>query len=113
MVMQVNQVHSEFVNPMKGSHDLPLAYIGLMTCCFSSSKLKKHWPFLGLSTKDSCHSWRMLLHSFFPAKQVRFFARKGRDAFACFDLVINKLMSRPLSFAWAIPAMDFISAIFS
>ena len=65
VVMRVNQVHSESVNPMKGSYDPPLAYIGLMTCCFSSSKLKKHWPFLGLSTKDSCHSWRMLSHSFF------------------------------------------------
>ena len=53
------------MNPMKGSHDPSLAYVGLMTCCFSSSKLKKHWPFLRLFTKDSCHSWRMLLHSFF------------------------------------------------
>ena len=56
MVMRVNRAHSEFVKPMKGSHDPPLAYVGLMTCCFSFSKLRKYWPFLGLSVKDSCHS---------------------------------------------------------
>ena len=65
VVMRVNRAHSEFVKPMKGSHDPPLAYVGLMTCCFSFSKLRKYWPFLGLSVKDSCHSWRILLHSFF------------------------------------------------
>ena len=42
VVIQVNQAYNEFVKPMKGSHNPPLAYIGLITCCFSSSKLKKH-----------------------------------------------------------------------
>jgi len=44
---------------------------------------------------------------------VRFFAGENGGAFACFDLVIDKLMSGPFSFAGAIPEMDFISAILS
>jgi len=44
---------------------------------------------------------------------VRFFAGENRGAFACFDLVVDKLMSWPFSFAGAIPEMDFISAVLS
>jgi len=49
-------VHNEFVKPIKESYNSPLAYVGLMTCCFLSSKFKKHWPFLRLFAKDSCYS---------------------------------------------------------
>ena len=65
VVMQVNWAHNKFVKPMKGSHDPPFVYVGLMTCCFSSLNFRKYWPFLMLFVKDSCHSWRMLSHSFF------------------------------------------------
>jgi len=44
---------------------------------------------------------------------VQFFAGEHEGAFACFDLVVNKLMSGLFSFAGAIPEMDFISAILS
>ena len=65
VVMWVKWVHSKLVKPMKRSHELPLAYVSLMTFSFSFSKSRKHWPLLGLDKKDSCLSWRMLLHSFF------------------------------------------------
>ena len=65
VVMWVKWVHSKLVKPIEGSHKPPLAYVGLMTFWFSSSKSRKHWPLLGLVMKESCHSWRMLLHSFF------------------------------------------------
>ena len=42
VIMRVNWAYSEFVKPMKENYDSPLAYIGLMTCCFSSSKFRKH-----------------------------------------------------------------------
>ena len=44
---------------------------------------------------------------------MQFFAREDKGAFACFDLVINKLMLGPFSFAGTIPEIDFISAILS
>jgi len=58
-------VHSELVKPIEGSYELPLVYVSLMIFWFLSSKSRKHWSLLGLDIKDSCHSWRMLLHSFF------------------------------------------------
>jgi len=42
VVMQVKRAHNELVNPMMGSYELPLAYIGLMTICFLSSKLRSY-----------------------------------------------------------------------
>jgi len=56
VVMHVKRAHRELVNPIKGSYELPLAYIGLMTFCSSSSKLRKYWPFFILSANDVCYS---------------------------------------------------------
>ena len=41
VVIWIKQAHSELVNPMIGSYELPWVYISLMTLCFSSSKLRK------------------------------------------------------------------------
>ena len=65
VVMWVKQAHSKLVKLIEGSHEPSLVYVSLMTFWFSSSKSRKHWPLLGLDMKDSCHSWRMLSHSFF------------------------------------------------
>ena len=65
MVMHVKQVHNEFVKPMNGSHELPLAYVGLITCSSLSSKFRKYCPFFVLDAKVFCHSLMMLSHSFF------------------------------------------------
>ena len=42
VVMRVKHAHRELVNPIKGSHEPPLAYVGLMTFCSSFSKLRKY-----------------------------------------------------------------------
>jgi len=55
VVMRVKRAHRELVNPIKGSHEPPLAYVGLMTFCSLSSKLRKYWPFFILSANDVCH----------------------------------------------------------
>jgi len=41
VVMCVKQAHRELVNPMLGSHKLPLAYVGLITLWSSSSNIRK------------------------------------------------------------------------
>ena len=65
VVMWVKRAHNELVNPIEGSYEPPLLYVGFMTFWFSSLKSRKHWPLLGLVVKESCHSWRILSHSFF------------------------------------------------
>ena len=65
----MKQAQSELVKPIEGSHEPPLAYVGMITFCFSSSKSRKHCPLLGLDMKEFCHSERMLLHSFFLLKR--------------------------------------------
>jgi len=62
-------------------------------------KTQEALAFFGVIHKRLLPLMEDVVAFFFPTKQVRFFAREGRDAFACFDLVINKLMSGPLSFA--------------
>jgi len=69
VVMRVKQVQSKLVKPIEGSHESPLAYVGMITFCFLSSKLRKHCPLLGLDMKEFCHSERMLSHSFFLLKR--------------------------------------------
>jgi len=39
--MWVKRAHSELVNPMIGSYEPSLAYVSLMTFCFSSLKFRK------------------------------------------------------------------------
>ena len=65
MVIHVKQVHNEFVKPMNGSHEPPLAYVGLITCSSLSSKFRKYCPFFVLDVKVFCHSLMMSSHSFF------------------------------------------------
>jgi len=72
VVMCIAQVYNEFVKPIKGNHNLSLAYVGLMTCCFLSLKSRKHWSFFLLFAKDSCHSRRILLHFFFLLNKYNF-----------------------------------------
>ena len=86
VVMQVKQAHKELVNPINGSYEPPLAYVSLMTFCSLFSKLRKHCPFLGLSAKDSCHSWRILLHSFLLLNKC--------------DFLLGKTGMQSLALAW-------------
>ena len=65
VVMRVKRAQSELVKPIEGSHEPPLAYVGLITFWFLSSKSRKSCPLLGFDMKESCHSERMLSHSFF------------------------------------------------
>ena len=65
VVMRVKRAQSELVKPIEGSHEPPLAYVGLITFLFSSLRSRKSCPFLGFDMKESCHSERMLSHSFF------------------------------------------------
>jgi len=44
---------------------------------------------------------------------MQILAGEYRDICAHFDLIINKFMSGPFSFAEAIPEVNFISAIFA
>ena len=44
---------------------------------------------------------------------MQILAGEYRDICAHFDLIINKFMSGPFSFAGAIPEVNFISAIFA
>ena len=63
--MRVKWAQSELVKPIEESHEPPLAYVGLITFWFSFSKSRKSCPLLGFDIKDSCHSERILSHSFF------------------------------------------------
>ena len=65
----MKRVQSELVKPIEGNHELPLAYVGMITFWFSSSKSRKHCSLLGLDIKEFCHSERILLHSFFLLKR--------------------------------------------
>ena len=65
VVMRVKRVQSELVKPIEGSHEPSLAYVGLITFWFLSSKSRKSCSLLGFDMKDSCHSERILLHFFF------------------------------------------------
>jgi len=72
--MWVNLVHTEFEIPMCGSHDSPLAYIGLMTLSLLSSNSRNSCPFFLLSLNDFCHDTSMRLHSFFLLSKNEFFS---------------------------------------
>ena len=76
VVMRVKQVQSELVKPIEGSHEPPLAYVGLITFWFSSSKSRKSCPLLGFDMKESCYSERMLSHSFFLLNRCNSLLRK-------------------------------------
>ena len=41
------------------------------------------------------------------------FAGEHRDTCVCFDLIIDKMVSRPFCFAGAVPEVDFIPAVFA
>ena len=65
VVMQVKRAHRVLVKPMMGSQEPPLVYVGMMTCCFSSSKSRNNWPFFWLVANVVCYSLRMSSTSFF------------------------------------------------
>ena len=78
--MQVNLVHTEFVIPMIGSHDPPLAYMGLITFSPLSLKLKNDCPLFLLVWNDVCQCLRRLSHSFFLLNRYKFLlGRVGRS----------------------------------
>ena len=50
---------------------------------------------------------------FLFTEYMQILAREHKSTYVCFDLIINKFMSGPFSFARAIPEVNFISAIFA
>ena len=72
VAIRVNWAHRALVNPIDGSHEPPLAYVGLITTCFLSSKSRKSWPLFLLVTKLSCHSLSALSYFFFLLKRCEF-----------------------------------------
>ena len=74
--MRVNLAQMEFDIPIYGSHEPPLAYVGLMTLSLSSSKSRNSCPFFLLSLKDFCHSSRVRSHSFFLLSKNEFLSER-------------------------------------
>ena len=67
VVMQVNWAYSKFVKPMKRSHDSPLVYVGLMTCCFVF-KIQEALAFFGIVCKRLLPFMKDIITFFLPAK---------------------------------------------
>ena len=65
-----------------------------------------------LLAKDICHLQRVLSYSFFLLNKCDS-AGECRVTCACYDLVINMLMSRPFGFAGTVPEVNFVPAVFA
>ena len=87
VVIWVKRAQSELVKPIEGSHEPPLAYVGLITFWFLSSKSRKSCPLLGFDMKESCHSERMLSHSFFLLNKC--------------DSLLGKIEAHLSAFTWS------------
>ena len=91
VVMRVKRVQSKLVKPIEGSHEPPLAYVSLITFWFSSSKSRKSCPLLGFDIKESCHSERMLSHSFFLLNKC--------------DSLLGKMGAHLSAFTWSFTSL--------